>query len=246
MKAKYSISPIITKFACKKKHYTQDIEELLIVKAQNGNVEAENRLIESHIKFIIGEAIKKHNANRKTIPVDDLITECIIGFKLAIEQFQFGRNSKLISYAFFKMKSQMNKYINELSRVVRIPQCEVEKIRREFKDIKNKNKTCEEIGDLFRQTELLNTEIIDDNNLPYEYTKEQELKVMLDNAISTLSPVEQTIINTQFLVNQDLTLSDIGELIGCQKARNTGMIKNKALKKLSSNIKLKEYFSSVN
>jgi len=114
------INPVISEFAKKVNPYSREIEELLIKKAQAGNIKSRNKLIESHLKFVIKVANSYHKKMNR-IPVNDLVNEGIIGLIDSIYDFNFEKVKKVkfITYASFHIKKKITYYITNKSRLIR-------------------------------------------------------------------------------------------------------------------------------
>ena len=94
-------------------------EEIRLTKlVKQGDRNALNKIIESNLKFVVSVA----NKYRVTgIPLEDLINEGNIGLVKSAFRFDETRGFKFISYAVWYVRAELQKALNDLSRVVRIP-----------------------------------------------------------------------------------------------------------------------------
>lgn len=97
---------------------SREEEKQLIIKAQNGNQTAMNKLIESNLKFVVRVASKFQG---KGLVLSELISEGNIGLIKAIKRFDVKRNTKLITYAVWWIQQTIQYAIYEKNRLIRIP-----------------------------------------------------------------------------------------------------------------------------
>jgi len=97
---------------------SREEEKQLIIKAQNGDQSAMNKLIESNLKFVVRVASKFQG---KGLTLSELISEGNIGLIKAIKRFDVKRNTKLITYAVWWIRQAIRYAIYEKNRLIRIP-----------------------------------------------------------------------------------------------------------------------------
>lgn len=97
---------------------TREQEKDLIIKAQNGDEYARNKLIESNIRLVISIAKAYTKTN---IPFEDLIQEGTMGIFRAIEKFDVRSGNKFSTYATWWIRQNITRYISTQSRTIRIP-----------------------------------------------------------------------------------------------------------------------------
>lgn len=85
-------------------------EFMLAEKAANGNKNARETLIRSNIRFVISEAAKYQNHG---LPLEDLISEGIIGLIKAVDRFDYTRNIRLITCAVWWIRNEIFQAINK-------------------------------------------------------------------------------------------------------------------------------------
>ena len=70
-------------------------ESELILRAKNGDLKAQNTILEANLRFVFNVAAKyKGNG----VPLSDIISEGNLGLIKAIEKFDPSKNVKFISY----------------------------------------------------------------------------------------------------------------------------------------------------
>ena len=86
--------------------------------AQAGNRKAINILVESNLRFVIQVAKQYQGMG---VPLEDLIAFGNIGLFEAAERFNPDKGVKFITFAVWYIRAELQKALNDLSRVVRIP-----------------------------------------------------------------------------------------------------------------------------
>lgn len=94
-------------------------EELeLAAKAQAGDANARNKLVNSNLRFVVNVAKKYQNHG---LDLTDLISEGNIGLLTAVEKFDPAKGYHFISYAVWWIRQNILKSICEKSRAIRLP-----------------------------------------------------------------------------------------------------------------------------
>ncbi|MGC9337686.1 MAG: sigma-70 family RNA polymerase sigma factor [Candidatus Cloacimonadia bacterium] len=93
-------------------------ERELIKRAQAGDQEAMNKLIESNLKFVVKVASKFQGQG---LSLSELISEGNLGLIKAIKRFDLSRNTKLITYAVWWIQQAIQSAILEKNKLIRIP-----------------------------------------------------------------------------------------------------------------------------
>lgn len=96
---------------------TLETEEL-VIKAQSGDKEARNKLINSNLRLVI--SIAKRYAN-KGVPFLDLVQEGNIGLMNTVDKFDLSMGCKFSTYATWWIRHKISRALQELSGHVRIP-----------------------------------------------------------------------------------------------------------------------------
>jgi RNA polymerase primary sigma factor len=99
----------------------------LVIKAQNGDKEAKNKLVNHNIKLVISIA-KKYIGNG--VEMDDLIQEGTFGLYTAIERFDISKGFKFSTYANWWIKQSIISAIHQYGRNIRIPTNKYEEIQK--------------------------------------------------------------------------------------------------------------------
>lgn len=97
---------------------TKDVEHALAIKAQAGDIGARNQLVEANLRFAIQVARQYQGMG---LELEDLIAFANIGLFEAVERFDVTKNVKFITFAVWYIRAELQKALNDLSRVVRIP-----------------------------------------------------------------------------------------------------------------------------
>ena len=97
---------------------TREQEKELGKAAQAGDRRAINTLVESNLRFVIQVAKQYQGMG---VPLEDLIAFGNIGLFEAAERFNPDKGVKFITFAVWYIRAELQKALNDLSRVVRIP-----------------------------------------------------------------------------------------------------------------------------
>ncbi len=97
---------------------TQDECLKLIEKAQNGDIDSRNKLIESNLKLV--KIVAKNYLNYN-VPILDLIESGILGLINAISDYDKTKDTKFSTYATWWIRQAIRRYIENNLRMVRIP-----------------------------------------------------------------------------------------------------------------------------
>jgi len=97
---------------------SREVEHELALKAQAGDPNAINKLIQSNLKFVVKIASRFQN---RGLSLSELISEGNIGLIKAIEKFEPDKDIKLISYAIWWIKQRIMLAVSEKSSLIRVP-----------------------------------------------------------------------------------------------------------------------------
>lgn len=95
--------------ARKQRVYNASEQRELVVKAQNGDVDARRKLISSNVLFIFSVCAKYANGN----DILDLVSVATLGMNDAIEKYDASRDVAFISYAVRAMQDEIYHYLHE-------------------------------------------------------------------------------------------------------------------------------------
>ena len=171
---------------------TPEEERELIIRAQKGDKEAIEKLIYSHLKFVV--SIARHYQGYG-VPLADLINEGNLGLLRALKRFDPNRKVRFLSYAIWWIRQAIMKALNEQSRLIKISgeqRAKMKKIREAQIDL------LQEKG-----VEPTFEEIAEELGIPTEEVKKSYS--LVTSEVSLDSPVypdneKQTLVD---IVNQD-------------------------------------------
>jgi len=239
-------------------HYLKDIRKLRVMTPErerelaeimlSGNAtekqtkEIQKELLEGNLRFVI--TVSKQYQNQG-LELPDLIAEGNLGLMKAIENFDWSKRLRFISYAVWWVRQSILQSLNENARTIRLPVNVVQELHRAKKDLEkvgvelpekfanlpytvNLDNPLNEDGDTL--LDILNNPNAElaDAGLSSEDTLKDKLFSMLD----VLDGREKLIIQDYFgLSGSTRTLEDIGNDFDLTKER-VRQIKEKALRKL--------------
>jgi RNA polymerase primary sigma factor len=97
---------------------TAEEEKELTVAAQAGSAEAKERLVESNIRLVINIARSYHS---RSILLEDLIQEGVIGLITAIHRFDPTKGFRFSTYATHWIKQSIGRAVDCKSKTIRLP-----------------------------------------------------------------------------------------------------------------------------
>ena len=239
-------------------HYLKDIRKLKVMTpererelaermlsgfiTEEETKEIQKELLVGNLRFVI--TVSKQYQNQG-LDLSDLIAEGNLGLMKAIENFDWSKRLRFISYAVRWVRQSILQSLNENARTIRLPVNVVQELQRAKKELEkagielpdkfvnlpytvNLDNPLNEDGDtLLDVLNNPNAELAD-ANLSTEDTLKEKLLSMLD----VLDDREKVIIQDYFgLSGTTRTLEDIGNDFDLTKER-VRQIKEKALRKL--------------
>jgi RNA polymerase primary sigma factor len=239
-------------------HYLKDIRKLKVmtperereladrilsgVITEEEKKEIQKELLEGNLRFVITVAKQYQNQG---LDFPDLIAEGNFGLMKAIENFDWSKRLRFISYAVWWVRQSILQSLNENARTIRLPVNVVQELHKAKKDLErngvdlpdkfvslpytiNLDKPLNEEGDTLLDVIVNPNAELADANLSTEDALKQKLLSMLD----VLDEREKVIIQDYFgLSGSTRTLEDIGGDFELTKER-VRQIKEKALRKL--------------
>lgn len=199
-------------------------------------------LLEGNLRFVI--TVSKQYQNQG-LDLSDLIAEGNYGLMKAIENFDWTKGLRFISYAVWWVRQSILQSLNENARTIRLPVNVVQELHRAKKDLEstgvplsdkfatlpytiNLDNPLNEDGDTLLDILTNPNAELADAGLSTEDTLKQKLIEMMD----VLDNRERIIIEDYFgLSGNNRTLEDIGTDFGLTKER-VRQIKEKSLRKL--------------
>ena len=204
--------------------------------------EIEKELLVGNLRFVI--TVSKQYQNQG-LDLSDLIAEGNLGLMKAIENFDWTKRLRFISYAVWWVRQSILQSLNENARTIRLPVNVVQELYRAKKELEkagvelpekmvnlpytiNLDNPLNEDGDTLLDILTNPNADLADKNLSSEDT----LKEKLLNMLNVLDDREKVIIEDYFgLSGSTRTLEDIGTDFDLTKER-VRQIKEKALRKL--------------
>ena len=208
----------------------------------NEKKEIQQELLEGNLRFVI--TVSKQYQNQG-LDLPDLIAEGNYGLMKAIENFDWTKGLRFISYAVWWVRQSILQSLNENARTIRLPVNVVQELHRAKKELDsagvalpekfatlpytiNLDNPLNEEGDTLLDVIVNPNAELADANLSTEDTLKKKLIEMLD----VLDNRERVIIEDYFgLSGNTRTLEDIGNDFNLTKER-VRQIKEKALRKL--------------
>ena len=215
---------------------TSDEEQALAERIKNGSKVAVNELVSANLRFVVQVAKQYQGMG---VELEDLIGYGNLGLFEAAERFDAKRGVKFISFAVWYIRAELQKALNDVSRVVRIPS---HKTMTEGKDYSTIS-TSTPIGD------SENNETYADRYLPAEkelpQSRLEDLKHDLTIAFNQLKPKQKLAVTMFYGIGYDYPkpMEQIAvELdVSAERARQLVRQAECALRKLSGIELLEQY-----
>jgi RNA polymerase primary sigma factor len=199
-------------------------------------------LLEGNLRFVITVAKQYQNQG---LELSDLVAEGNVGLLKAINNFDWTKKLRFISYAVWWIRQSILQSLNEHARTIRLPVNVVQELFKEKKlidrnggELSDKFTSLPSIVDLDKQIneegDTLLDMIADQNaSMPDEvFNSKDVLKEKLTGIMRILDERERAIVEDYFGISgQTRTLEDIGNDFNLTKER-VRQIKEKALRKL--------------
>lgn len=199
-------------------------------------------LLEGNLRFVI--TVSKQYQNQG-LDFPDLIAEGNHGLLKAIENFDWSKKLRFISYAVWWIKQSILQSLNENARNIRLPVNVVQDLHRAKKELDKQGKEIpmkysnlpytinldsplNEEGDTLIEV----VQNLDADNPENVFSTEQTLKDKLIKSLDILDERERAIVQDYFgLTGNNRTLEDIGNDF-CLTKERVRQIKEKSLRKL--------------
>jgi RNA polymerase primary sigma factor len=238
--------------------YLKDIRKLKVMTIErerelsdiilNGNCGEDEKnkiyreLLEGNLRFVITVAKQYQNQG---LDLPDLIAEGNLGLMKAIQNFDWSKKLRFISYAVWWVKQSILQSLNENARTIRLPVNVVQELHRAKKEVEKGLSDLDDKLALLPTTINLESKINEDGDtlidmieninatMPDEqFNSQEQLKEKLFSTMKVLDDRERLIIEDYFgITGTPRTLEDIGEDFNLTKER-VRQIKEKALRKL--------------
>ena len=172
----------------------RDEETALANEAKAGSVKARKRLVECNLRFAVQVAKQYQGMG---LELEDLIQVANLGLFEAVERFDPDSGVKFISFAVWYVRAELQKALNDLSRVVRIPS---HKTMTEGKDFSTLS-TSKKVG------EDEDSETYADRYLAGEQAKAKhevtDLKELLNVALNSLKPKQRDAVKMFYGIDRE-------------------------------------------
>jgi len=214
----------------------RDTETALARKALAGDRYAVNKLVESNLRFAVQVAKQYQGMG---LELEDLIGFANLGLFEAAKRFDPDRGVKFISFAVWYVRAELQKCLNDKSRVVRIPS---HKTMTEGKDFSTLS-TSKKVGD------DEDSETYADRYLSGEQSKPKhevtDLKELLNVALNSLKPKQRDAVKMFYGIDRDyaMHMEHIAEELNVTGERARQLVRQgeKALKGVEGIDKLMQY-----
>ena len=214
----------------------RDNEIALATKARAGDVKAQQLLVKSNLRFAVQVAKQYQGMG---LEIEDLIQVANLGLFEAVKRFDPTRGIKFISFAVWYVRAELQKALNDLSRVVRIPSHKTMTEGKEFSTLS----TSKKVGD------DEDSETYADRYLSGEQSKPKhevtDLKELLNVALNSLKPKQRDAVKMFYGIDRDyaMHMEHIAEELNVTGERARQLVRQgeKALKGVKGIDKLMQY-----
>ena len=241
-------------------HYLKDIRKIKVMTPERERelakmIQSENltkkqrdeinqEILEGNLRFVITVAKQYQNQG---LDFPDLIAEGNLGLLKAIQNFDWSKNLRFISYAVWWVKQSILQSLNDNARTIRLPVNVVQDLQRAKKEVESKGGKLDDRFEMLPSIIDLDMNINEEGDTLVDVIKNEDadmpdavfnnkdvLKTELVGLLNVLDERERIIILDYFgLSGTPRTLEDIGSDFNLTKER-VRQIKEKALRKLLS------------
>ncbi len=197
----------------------KEVEEELVIKSNNGDVEARNKLIEHNLRLVVFLAKKYDNT---MYDLEDLVSIGTIGLIKGVKTYKLDKNIKLATYASRCIDNEILMFLRKNKR---------RKIEISFEDSIN----LDGDGNELHLEDVLGT---DGDIVEKEYEDVVD-KQMLSREIEKLSKRDKQIITLRYGLNgsEEYTQKEVADMLGISQSY-ISRIEKKAIKKLKGLMKV--------
>ena len=189
-------------------------EELAyLIKAQQGDEDARNKLIEHNLRLVVFLAKKYENT---TYDIEDLVSIGSIGLIKGINTYKVDKNIKLATYASRCISNEILMFLRKNNK-------------RRTEEYLEKALNYDSEGNELHLEDILGT---DAELVPNEYEKKVD-KEILNREIESLNPRDKEIMTLRYGLNNTLeyTQKEVAEMLGISQSY-ISRIEKKVVKKL--------------
>ena len=214
----------------------KDTETALARQALAGDAVAQNKLVESNLRFAVQVAKQYQGMG---LELEDLIQVANLGLFEAVKRFDPDRGVKFISFAVWYVRAELQKALNDLSRVVRIPS---HKTMTEGKDFSTLS-TSKKVGDDEDSETYADRYLAGDQaKAKHEVT---DLKELLNVALNNIKPKQRDAVKMFYGIDREypMHMEHIAEELNVTGERARQLVRQgeKALKSVEGIDKLMQY-----
>ena len=204
-------------------------------KAASGNKEAREKLVNSHLRFVVNIAKKYQGLG---LPLEDLISEGNAGLMNAVDRFDVDKGYHFISYAVWWIRQAILSAISEKAKMIRLP------VNRTAESSKYEVISLDNLVSSDKEATLVDYVQDEQSTTPDQAAEHKMMEVDIDSALNTLKKDEADILRCHFgLGRRPMSLKEIGMRYNLSKER-IRQIEEKALSRLRNpkrNHKLQAY-----
>tara|TARA_R100000426_G_scaffold59641_1_gene42152 strand:+ start:610 stop:1353 length:744 start_codon:yes stop_codon:yes gene_type:complete len=172
----------------------RDEETALANEAKAGSVKARRRLVECNLRFAVQVAKQYQGMG---LELEDLIQVANLGLFEAVERFDPSRGVKFISFAVWYVRAELQKALNDLSRVVRIPSHKTMTEGKDFSTLSTSKKVGEdEDSETYADRYLAGEQV----KAKHEVT---DLKELLNVALNSLKPKQRDAVKMFYGIDRE-------------------------------------------
>ena len=243
-----------------------EVEMELASKSRQGDIQARDKLIRAHLKFVVSVARKYRNQG---LPLQDLINEGNIGLIKAAEKFDETRGIRFISYAVWWIRQSIVQALAEEAGIVRVPLQQVNthnrvnRVSKQFVQTNERWPSNEELAIMLdmssdkvsqsantgrslsvdaklaqgENTTLLDVLVNDDAPMADGILADKTLMNDLEQSLATLDERQKAVVRMCYGIGEELfSMAEIGQRLGITRER-VRQIRDKALRKLRKSSK---------
>lgn len=197
----------------------KEIEEDLVIRSNNGDMDARNKLIEHNLRLVVFLAKKYDNT---MYDLEDLVSIGTIGLIKGVKTYKLDKNIKLATYASRCIDNEILMFLRKNKR---------RKVEVSFEDSIN----LDSDGNELHLEDVLGTE---DNIVEKSYEDEVD-KILLFNEIRKLNKRDRDILILRYGLNnsEEYTQKEVADMLNISQSY-ISRIEKKAIKKLKDLMKV--------
>ena len=194
-------------------------ETKYLILANNGDIEARNKLIEHNVRLVVFLAKKYENTG---YDLEDLVSIGSIGLIKGINTYKMGKNIKLATYCSRCIANEILMFLRKNKR---------RKSEISFEDALNYDAE----GNELHLEDILGTE----DDIVYKEFENKIDKKMLENELNSLSDRERHIMKLRYGLNntEEYTQKEVANMLGISQSY-ISRIEKKVIKRLKSTMKV--------